>query len=149
MKHKFTLGAVAGASALIVAVPLLSQFAGAASSTSAQAAISQTAAEQTALAAHPGKISESTKNDSHFGGYKIEINGNDGKEYDVIVDATTGKVSDSWVDGQDGPRHGHDKNDVNEQDQNDANEANDQETNDDGPTASSAAQVAPATSSAQ
>jgi uncharacterized membrane protein YkoI len=131
MKNKFTLGAIAGISALALAVPLLAQISSAASSTAAQpssaqqvpadaatttAQISQQAAEQTALAAHPGALSEATRLDSHFGGYKVEVKGSDGNDYDVIVDATTGKVTDSWIDGQGGPRgHGPRGSDTNAQ----------------------------------
>ncbi|MDB4978166.1 MAG: hypothetical protein JWM56_352 [Candidatus Peribacteria bacterium] len=122
MNHKFTLGAIAGMSSLALAIPFLSQVSNAASvgtvssaATQAVAAqpatvtaqVSQSAAEQAALAAHPGTITEATRTDSHFGGYKVEVKGTDGNEYDVIIDSATGKVTDSWIDGQRGPQ-GHD-----------------------------------------
>ena len=118
MNHKFTLGVIAGIASLAVAVPLLAQISSAASSTSAApssavtqtapaAQVSQSAAEQTALAAHPGTLSAATRLNNHFSGYKVEVTGSDGKEYDEIVDPTTGQITDSWVDGQGGPRGGH------------------------------------------
>ena len=115
MSTKFTLGALAGISAVALAIPLLAQGSFAASPSSAAisaptlatAQVSQQAAEQAALAAHSGTLSEATRNDSHFGGYKVEITGSDGNEYDVIVDASTGQITDSWIDGQGGPRGGH------------------------------------------
>ncbi len=131
MKNKFTLGAIAGISSIALAIPFLAQVSNAASSGSTQstptqqeqttttmaASISQSAAEQTALQAHPGKLSEATRLDDHFGGYKVEITGNDGNEYDVIVDATSGQITDSWIDGQGGPHgrgpmNGHDQPDA-------------------------------------
>jgi septal ring-binding cell division protein DamX len=126
MKHKFALGAVAGITTLAVAFPLLAQISSAAAPAAssapsaavqsdpvdtpdaapAAAAVSQSAAEQAALAAHPGKLSEATRLDTRFGGYKVEVTANDGSEYDVIVDSATGQITDSWVDGQGGPKGG-------------------------------------------
>lgn len=149
MKKTFTLGAIAGASALIVAVPLFAQLSSAASGVStstapssvttqpsstvvsrpadkevpdaqeapvdpSQAKISADAAAQTALQAQPGTVHENKLDNEHGSlSYKVEI-ANAGKEYDVLVDAVTGKVIKSWKDGQGGP-HGHDAQDANEQ----------------------------------
>jgi hypothetical protein len=113
-KNTFALGAVAGITSLALAFPMLAQVSSAASSASStpasattQATVSQSAAEQTALAAHPGTLSEATRLDTRFGGYKVEVTGTDGSEYDIIVDSSTGQVTDSWVDGQGGPKGGH------------------------------------------
>jgi len=111
MKNTFTLGAIAGIATLTLVVPLLVQVSSAASGAtvptgSTTPTISQSAAEQTALAAHPGTLSEATHLNARFGGYKVEVTGLDGNEYDVIVDSTTGAISQSWIDGQGGPKGG-------------------------------------------
>ncbi len=148
-KNKFTLGAIAGASALIVAIPLIAQMSSAASSAPSTASVSSTTtssvgtkvadtdkevpdaqeaavdpsqakisadvAAQTATQAQPGTVHENKLDNEHGNlAYKVEIT-NAGKEYDVLVDAVSGKVIKNWEDGQGGPGRGHD----------DANEPND------------------------
>ncbi len=175
---------VAGATALIAAIPFVVQMSNAASSTPATtstssvtsqpstatdtdkevpdaqeaatnaslAKITADVAAQTALQAQPGQVHEN-KLDNEGGSlaYKIEIT-NAGKEYDVLVDAVSGKVIKNWEDGQGGPHHG-DANEADEhgtevKDASDANEANekpgqtDQNEQEDAPTSA-------ATSSAQ
>jgi uncharacterized membrane protein YkoI len=147
MKNKFLLGAVVGVSALVASVPFLVQLSSAASASStaamthtssvtnandtdkevpdaeeaalnaSQAKITAEIAAQTAMQAQPGTVHEN-KLDNERGSlvYKVEIT-NAGKEYDVLVDATNGKVIKNWEDG-------NDVNDVKGQD--DANEVNDQ-----------------------
>ncbi len=184
MKNKFLLGAIAGASTLIVAVPFFAQMSSAASTSStsvatqsaptvednntgpdkevpdaqeaavdpSQAKISADAAAQAAIQVQPGTVHENKLNNEHGNlAYKIEIT-NTGKEYDVLVDAVTGKVIKNWEDGQGGPHEGNDANEV--QGKDDANEVNDQanpnEKEDGNDAATSGAiQTAPATSSAQ
>jgi uncharacterized membrane protein YkoI len=157
MKNKFLLGAVVGVSALVASVPFLVQLSSAASASStaamthtssvtnandtdkevpdaeeaalnaSQAKITAEIAAQTAMQAQPGTVHEN-KLDNERGSlvYKVEIT-NAGKEYDVLVDATNGKVIKNWEDGNGGPYHGKDANDVNDvKGQDDANEVNDQ-----------------------
>jgi uncharacterized membrane protein YkoI len=141
-KTKFIVGAVAGASALLAAVPFLAQMSNAASSGSsvssvtvqqkadapdaevpdaqeaaaaaAQAKITADTAAATALQAQPGQVKGSTL-DSENGtvAYKVEIS-NAGKDYDVLVDAVSGKVLSSHEDGKDGNGHHDDANEADE-----------------------------------
>jgi len=75
------------------------------------AKIDQTTAEQAALEAVPGTVKETElENENGFVAYGVEIAGNDGKSYDVKVDAGNAKVLQQQVDGAD---EGNDSEDAN------------------------------------
>ncbi|MDB4978957.1 MAG: peptidase [Candidatus Peribacteria bacterium] len=131
-------GAIAGATALIAAAPFVVQLSSAASGTSAVSAITEQtdtdkevpdaqeaaidtskatvtadAAAKTALASQPGQVKENTlDNENGTLAYKVEIT-NASKDYDVLVDATSGKVLKSTEDTKDAPDHA-DANEVND-----------------------------------
>lgn len=124
-----------------------------------QAKISADVAAQTATQAQPGTVHENKLDNEHGNlAYKVEIT-NAGKEYDVLVDAVTGKVIKNWEDGQGGSRDGQEGKDANEvkdaNEKGDANEANDkngqgdQNEQEDGAPSSVGAQAPSAPSSVQ
>lgn len=66
------------------------------------ARIDQTTAEQAALEAVPGTVKDTElENENGFVVYGVEIAGNDGKTYDVKVDAGNAKVLQQEVEGTD------------------------------------------------
>jgi uncharacterized membrane protein YkoI len=66
------------------------------------ATIDQATAEQAALKAVPGTVKKTElENEDGFVVYGVEIAGNDGKTYDVKVDAGNAKVLQREVDGAD------------------------------------------------
>lgn len=75
------------------------------------ARIDQTTAEQAALEAVPGTVKKTElENENGFVVYGVEIAGNDGKAYDVKVDAGNAKVLQQEVEGAD---EGSDSEDAN------------------------------------
>ena len=63
----------------------------------AKAKVSQEDAKKTALAAHPGDVIESETSIESNGdaSYEFDIKGKDGKEWEVEVDAASGKIIES------------------------------------------------------
>ena len=125
-RNKFMLGAITGASALLAAIPFVVQMSSAASGGAvvsattqqfdtdtevpdaqeaavdpSQAKITKDVAEQTALQAHPGQVRE-TKLESDDGPlvYSVMIL-NDIQQYEVRVDAVSGKVLSNKLDEAD------------------------------------------------
>jgi uncharacterized membrane protein YkoI len=124
--NKFIFGAIAGATALVAAVPFIAQMSMAASggttptstvqqsdtdtevpdaqeaaANAAKAKVTSDAAAQTALKAQPGNVKGNTLDDEDGTlAYKVEIS-NAGKDYDVFVDAINGTVLRSEEDAKD------------------------------------------------
>lgn len=102
MKHKFLLGAVAGASALVVAVPLLSQF----SSAAPTASVSSDAAS---VATQPSSENTQEKADKEApDGHDATIDPSQAKiSLDVAkqaaLQAQAGKVIEEKLENEDGP----------------------------------------------
>ena len=66
----------------------------------AKAKVTLEDAKKTALAAHPGEVveSETSIEASGSASYEFDIKGKDGKEWEVEVDATTGKIIEEEVE---------------------------------------------------
>lgn len=66
----------------------------------AKAKVTLEDAKKTALAAHPGEVVETETSIEADGSasYEFDIKGKDGKEWEVEVDATTGKIVDEEVE---------------------------------------------------